>query len=79
MPKTRKMTIGYWNSLSEGSRKRALTYCFPIHKSIVDMLLQEKPSKVNDRRSFWYDVFKKVRIPSDTSFYKTVVNNAYLA
>ena len=36
MAKTKKMTLKYWNSLSEGSKKRALTYCFPLHKATVD-------------------------------------------
>ena len=74
--KTKKMTIKYWNSLSESSRKRALQYCYPIHPAIVEMLMNEKP----DLKSEWWKmVFKKVRIPSPgSSYYKTVVNNTYL-
>ena len=45
MRKTKKMTIKYWNTLSEGSRKRALQYCFPIHPATVEMLLDDKPRK----------------------------------
>ena len=30
MAKTKKMTLKYWDSLSEGSKKRALTYVFPL-------------------------------------------------
>ena len=41
MAKTKKMTIKYWNSLSDGSKKRALQYCFPIHPAIVEMLMEE--------------------------------------
>ena len=70
--KTKKMTLKYWNSLSDSSKKRALQYCFPIHKAIVEMLMNEKP----DLKSGWWQmVFKKVRIPGPGSYYKTVVNN----
>jgi len=63
--KTKKMTIKYWESLSESSRKRALQYCYPIHPAIVEMLMNEKP----DLKSEWWKmVFKKVRIPSPPVF-----------
>lgn len=75
--KDKKMTISYWNSLSRGSKERALKYCFPIHSSIVEMLLDEKPNHVTDKDSWWYTVFSKVRIPVNSS-YKTKVNNTYL-
>lgn len=71
--KTRAMTIKYWLSLSEGSKKRALTYVFPIHKSIVEMLMDQTPSR---KDHWWQYVFKKVRIPEDGSSYKTVINNS---
>ena len=74
--KTKKMTIKYWASLSDGSKKRALTYVFPLHKAIVEMLMNEKPDPKNS--DWWKMVFKKVRIPSPGSYYKTVVNNTYL-
>ena len=73
--KTKKMTLKYWNSLSDGSKKRALQYCFPIHPAIVEMLMNEKPNLKSD---WWKMVFKKVRIPAPGSYYKTVVNNTYL-
>ena len=73
--KTKEMTLKYWAALSESSKKRALQYCFPIHKAIVEMLMNEKP----DQKSGWWQmVFKKVRIPAPGSYYKTVVNNTYL-
>lgn len=75
--KDKKMTIGYWNSLSKGSQERALKYCFPIHASIVEMLLNEKPNHVTEKGSWWWQVFSKVRIPLNSS-YKTKVNNTYL-
>ena len=74
--KTKKMTIKYWVALSESSKKRALTYVFPLHKAIVEMLLNEKPDPKNS--DWWRMVFKKVRIPAPGSYYKTVVNNTYL-
>ena len=74
--KTKKMTIKYWVALSESSKKRALTYVFPLHKAIVEMLLNEKPDPKNS--DWWKMVFTKVRIPSPGSYYKTVVNNTYL-
>lgn len=75
--KDKKMTISYWNSLSKGSQERALKYCFPIHASIVEMLLNEKPNHVTEKGSWWWQVFSKVRIPLNSS-YKTKVNNTYL-
>ena len=72
--KTKKMTLKYWADLSVGSRKRALQYVFPIHKAIVEMLLNEKPDPKNS--DWWKMVFKKIRIPA--RYYKTVVNNTYL-
>ena len=75
--KDKKMTISYWMSLSRGSKERALKYCFPIHQSIVEMLLDEKPNHVTEQGSWWHTVFSKVRIPVNSS-YKTKVNNTYL-
>lgn len=75
--KDKKMTISYWNSLSRDSKQRALKYCFPIHESIVEMLLDEKPNHVTDKSSWWYTVFSKVRVPLNSS-YRTKVNNTYL-
>ena len=70
MAKTKKMTLKYWASLSEGSKRRALTYCFPLHKATVDMLMNDKPNP------------KKVRIPEADAngyrHYKTVVNKTYI-
>lgn len=75
--KDKKMTISYWISLSRSSKERALKYCFPIHQSIVEMLLDEKPNHVTDKSSWWYTVFTKVRVPVNSS-YKTKVDNTYL-
>lgn len=75
MAKTKKMTISYWNSLSEGSRKRALQYCYPIHGAIVEMLLGEKPTTKEIKNGWWTTVFRKVRIPDDNRVYKTVIDN----
>ena len=70
--KTKKMTLTYWKGLSKDSKKRALTYVFPIHPACVDMLLNEKP---NPKQSPWWRmVWDKVRIPEDNSHYKTVIN-----
>lgn len=71
---TRKMTLKYWNSLSNGSRERALHHVFPTLKFTVEMLLDEQPNLKND---LWKLVWRKVRIPIE-SYYKTVVNGAYL-
>ena len=80
MANTTKMTLKYWNSLSEGSRRRALTYVFPIHKATVDMLMDEKPDPKDN--PWWGLVWKKVRIPEPDEkgyrFYKTVVNQTYI-
>lgn len=75
--KDKKMTIAYWNSLSKDSQRRALKYCFPIHDSIVEMLLDEKPHNVTEKGSWWYQVFSKVRVPINGP-YKTKINSTYL-
>ena len=71
---TRKMTLKYWNSLSKGSKERALHHVFPTLKFTVEMLLDEQP---NLKNGLWKLVWRKVRIPIE-SYYKTVVNGAYL-
>ncbi len=80
MSKTSKMTLKYWNSLSEGSKRRALTYVFPLHKACVDMLMDDKPNPKED--PWWKIVWKKVRIPQADEkgyrHYKTVVNHTYI-
>ena len=80
MAKTSKMTLKYWDSLSEGSKRRALTCVFPLHKATVDMLMNDKPNPKED--VWWGLVWKKVRIPeADVTgyrHYKTVVNHTYL-
>ena len=85
MNKTKRMTLKYWKSLSEDSRKRALTYVFPTMPACVDMLLGDsKPDPKDDH--WWQIVFKKVRQPIPTDYdrevgympYKTVVNRTYI-
>ncbi len=72
---TKRITLKYWATLDEGSKRRALTHVFPINNPIVQILLQEKPDK---KKTLWQLVFKEVRIPEDSSHYKTVVHNAYI-
>ena len=72
---TKKMTIKYWDSLSKESKKRALTYAFPLNKAVVDMLMNEKPDP--NRSPWWKLVWKKVRIPQADG-YRTVVNKTYI-
>lgn len=70
--KTKKMTLAYWIGLSEGTKKRALTYVFPTQPACVNMLLNEKP---NVKQSPWWQmVWDKVRIPDNHSHYKLVIN-----
>ena len=77
MSKTKKMTLHYWNSLSEGSKRRALTCVFPLHKAVVDMLIDDQPKPKDD--PWWKMVWSKVRIPeADAGGYKTVVNRTYI-
>ncbi len=80
MSKTSKMTLKYWNSLDEGSKRRALTCVFPLHKATVDMLLTDKPNPKDD--PWWKMVWRKVRIPEADErgyrHYKTVVNRTWI-
>jgi len=75
MAKTKKMTLKYWNTLDEGSRRRALTCVFPLNKFAVDLMLDEKPDP--KKSELWRLVWLKVRIPIG-GYSKTVVNNTYL-
>lgn len=72
---TKKMTLKYWGSLDEGSKRRALSHVFPINNPIVQILMNEKPDK---KKTLWQLVFQEVRIPEDNSHYKTVVHNTYI-
>lgn len=78
--KNKKLTIKYWCGLSRNSRERALKFCFPISPSIVEMLLDEKPTTSEIKNGFWLVVFRRITIPQDHSFYKTCyMNETYLA
>lgn len=80
MTQNKKMTITYWKSLKRGSRERALKYCFPISPCIVEMLLDEMPTRKTIKKGFWAIVFGKIQIPGDNRFYKTCyMNETYLA
>lgn len=73
--KTKKMTLKYWKGLSEGSKHRALTYVFPLQKSLVDWLTKE--TKPNPKKDPWWKlVWSHVRIPEPGSSWKTVLNNS---
>ncbi len=72
---TKRITLKYWATLDEGSKRRALTHVFPINNPIVQILLQEKPDK---KKTLWQLIFKEVRIPEDSSHYKTVVHKTYI-
>ena len=72
---TKKMTLKYWGTLDEGSKRRALTHVFPINNPIVQIMLDEKPDK---RKTLWQIVFQEIRIPEDNSRYKTIVHNTYI-
>ena len=75
----KQLTIKYWKSLDEGSRRRALTCVFPLMPSVVDMLLNDEPKKDD---CWWKLVFKKVRVPEPDAngyrHYKTVINHTYI-
>ena len=78
--KNKKLTIKYWCSLSRNSRERALRFCFPLSTSIVEMLLDEIPTKFEIKEGFWSVVFKRITIPKDNRHYKTCfMNETYLA
>ena len=78
--KTKRMTLTYWKSLDDGSKRRALTHVFPTMKPCVDMLMNDTPDPKND--PWWKLVWKKVRIPEPDSkgyrYYKTCVNHTYI-
>lgn len=58
---TKKLTIKYWMSLEKDSRERALKFVFPIHDSIVKMLLNDKPTSQDTKKGFWSLVYEQIR------------------
>ena len=72
----KKMTNNYWNTNNSDSRENAICHVFPINRSIVDMLLDEKPNLKNS--PFWKMVWQKIRIPEKGSYYKTVFHGTYI-
>ena len=72
---TKKMTLKYWGTLGDGSKRRALTHVFPINNPIVQILMNEKPDK---KTTLWQILVQQVRSPEDNSHYKTVVHNTYI-
>lgn len=85
MNRTKKMTLKYWKSLDEGSRKRALTCVYPLMPSLVEMLLKDDNPDPRDD-CWWEKVFRKVRQPIPSEYdkkvgymhYKTVVDGRYI-
>lgn len=73
--KSKKLTIKYWNSLGNGTKKRAITCVFPLMKGSLDYLANEKPD-LND--IWWKLIFKKVRIPADPDYWKLIINGTYI-
>ena len=43
--KTRQMSLSYWNTLSRGSKFRALCFVFGPYQSMANMYADEKPDK----------------------------------
>lgn len=72
---TRRMTLKYWATLEEDSKRRALTHVFPGNAPLVRILLTEKPDKDN---TLWQIVFREVKIPDESSHCKTVVHKTYI-
>ena len=71
---TKKLTIRYWQSLSPDTKKRAIKCVFPLMGRSLHYLVNEKP----DQKEVWWEmIFRKVRVPSDNSHYKFIVNNTY--
>lgn len=73
--KTRQMSLSYWNTLSRGSKFRALCFVFGPHQCLANMYADEKPDKKN---AMWKMIFRRIRIPEDHSHYKTCVNKTYI-
>ena len=71
----KKISIKYWNTLSQGSKKRALRACYPNDDAIVRMMLEQKPDL---KDFFWKRAFSMIKIP-DIDYYKTCVNRVYYA
>lgn len=77
MTNTKAMTIKYWNSLSEGSKKRALTSVWALQPNVVSILLND--NKPNPKKNPWWKLtFNKVRATSAESHYRTYVNGWFL-
>jgi len=71
MPKT--MTIKKWISLSESTRRRALTAVFPSQHPLVEMMLDETP---NPSHPLWKVALSRIK-DADDSHYKTYIDKTY--
>lgn len=71
--KPKKLTIKYWNTLSEATKRRAILCVFPIQVGLADMLIDEKP---NLKNPWWQMIFAKIKIPT-IGHYKFICNQTY--
>lgn len=69
----KKVSIKYWNTLSKGSKERALTACFPNNPVTVKMMVEEKPDL---KSGIWKLAFSMIKVPDD-GHYKTCINRVY--
>lgn len=76
----KKISIKYWNTLSKGSKERALRACYPNGEPIVRMMIEQKPDL---KDFFWKRAFSMIRVPDADAnghrHYKTCVNRVYYA
>jgi len=73
---TRRITQKYWDSLSEGSRYRALRKVFSNFSDSTNHDYAKEKAK--DLDWMWEIIQRHVKQPLDSSHYKTVIDRTWI-
>lgn len=68
------MTIKYWQTLPESTKRRAVKYAFPGQDYVVDAIVDEKPNP--QKSPYWERVFSVVKNAND-KWYKCCCGDVY--
>lgn len=73
---TKRLTKKYWDSLSEGSRYRALRKVFSNFSDSINRDYAKQKAKELDWE--WDILVRHVKEPIDSSHYKTVIDRTWI-
>lgn len=73
---TKRLTKKYWDSLSEGSRYRALRKVFSNFPDSINRDYAKQKAKALDWE--WDIIQRHIKEPTDSNHYKTVVDRTWI-